>query len=595
MKDFKFRCLHTLLFFSIILLAACKGGGEARPGPDPEPEPVSPQPAAKYPDIDWPLSPQQVRSFFSGSALNLSSDEIEVFFRDVLDIANTLLVSGLIESPPRGSGSYYRTICDGDSCEIITAPDMDNVTLTLAEFVDSELSETRSVMTYQNVPLVQGRARQNVDGVIIETLSYGGWQDYSVFSAEVAFTPGIDNFDQMFTQSYSIGSTSNINPTSGSGTWRGVMVGTEADRAEDGRRMHRFLQGDAEFNLFFEFYDLKTELSFTNIRYLDTGNFLDDMSWTYLRVEDGRFRDGVSDWGGGMVDGYFYGPDHEEAGGIFRRNSIVGAFGLERVPGPSVFPRFPEISWPVSCRECELDYKEGAEVLDLTSAEIREIYDDLGALVESPAVLDDYLPFINDAEPQTIWTYRGINFAQWRYGDEDGDGGTLIGYGAWLEYSFFGVEVDNLDGDSSGVIPKTYSFGDAAGSNPTAEGGGGTWTGYMVGFYEDQPYPIEHAPDVRGDAVITISDFLNPAVDVTFTNIGRSGYIGFSLVEKDITWASIPLTDGSFKTVDDLGELEGRFYGPNHEEVGGTFIFENHEYETHADKVYGAFGASRNE
>ena len=30
------------------------------------------------------------------------------------------------------------------------------------------------------------------------------------------------------------------------------------------------------------------------------------------------------------LDGRFYGPDHEEAGGVFERDGIAGAFSLQR-------------------------------------------------------------------------------------------------------------------------------------------------------------------------------------------------------------------------------------------------------------------------
>lgn len=578
MKGRKFPCFHNFLFCSVMLLAPCKGGGETRSGPDPEPEPVNLQPVERYPDIDWPLSPQQVRSFFSGSALNLSAEETEGFIREILDASDSLLLSDFIEFRPQISDKLYTTTCDADGCN--TAIYDEIVTNTITDLMDTEFSQVQSLMTYQNVSLIQGRGRQNVDGTDIEALSYGGWLKYSFFSAEAGYTPSVTNFDLIVTTGYSIGSRTGTNPVSGSGTWRGVMVGTEVHRGENnGSLVQNFLQGDAELKLSY-LYDLEAEVYFTNIRYLDTGNFLDDMSWTELWIEDGRFS-GSSDWGTGMVDGYFYGPDHEEAGGIFRSDSIVGAFGVERIPGPSPFPRFPEIPWPV-CRECNIDYKEGAEALDLTPTEINDIYEDLGALVESPGVLDDYLPFNNAAEFQILWTYRGVNVAQWRYGDEDVDDGTLIGYGGWLEYNYFGVDVDNLDGDTSDVIPRTYSFGDTAGSNPTAEGGSGTWEGVMTGFLDTSPLPYYFSPEISGDARITISDFINPSVDVTF-----------SFSHSNVTWAGIPLTDGFFETTDDLGEIEGRFYGPNHEEVGGTFIYEYGRHVQGIDKVYGAFGASR--
>ena len=593
MNSFKFLCIHAALLCSVIVPGVCKGDDGASgtmPGPASGPEPNSSQQADRYPGIDWPLSPGQIRSFFIGSALNLGPDEIERIIRDLLGSASTILLSDALEFSYLGTGgSRYQTTCEGDSCE--TTVDSGVEITTLEELLESELTETQSLMTYQNVSLVQGRSRDIEDGIVLETLAYGGWQDYHFFSVEAVFHPDVDNFDQILSGSFSIGDATNVNPVSGSGTWRGVMVGTESYyKGEDDHSVHRFLQGDAELNLILDYSDLEAEISFTNIRYLDNGDLLDDIGWVQVDLEDGRFRGGVSVRGAGWVDGYFYGPDHEEAGGIFEKDYIVGAFGLERVPGPSVFPRFPDItnSWPfrtaVYLPGYAVDWEafEEEHNLDLTQTEIREIYNELNDQTESSG-FDDYLPFINEADLESVMAYGGISFAQGRYGEEGTDGGSLLGYGGWLEYNFFGVEVDYLDGGSSDVIPKTYSVGYETGSNPGPEGGSGTWEGVMIGYREEAPFPREVKPQVVGTATITIAEFVNPLVDVSLSH------------EFTVTWEDIPLTDGSFGRTDDLGEIEGRFYGPNHEEVGGTFWYEDlrTRYRDEIDKVYGAFGAYR--
>ena len=52
------------------------------------------------------------------------------------------------------------------------------------------------------------------------------------------------------------------------------------------------------------------------------------MAWTGLALTDGGFETGAA---GDSISGRFYGPDHEEVGGVFERNRIVGAFGAARV------------------------------------------------------------------------------------------------------------------------------------------------------------------------------------------------------------------------------------------------------------------------
>ena len=161
-----------------------------------------------------------------------------------------------------------------------------------------------------------------------------------------------------------------------------------------------------------------------------------------------------------------------------------------------------------------------------------------------------------------------------------GDDG-LIGYGGWLEYSFFGVEAEVFDNYDTQEIPWTYSFGDESGTNPTPKGGSGTWEGVAIGYARPDLSYRDREPRILDDVRITISDFTNQSVDAT---IGQ------------VTWAGIPLADGAFNTTDDLGEIDGRFYGPHHEEVGGTFVYEYKiDLGFGGEKIYGAFGASRNE
>ena len=54
-------------------------------------------------------------------------------------------------------------------------------------------------------------------------------------------------------------------------------------------------------------------------------------------------------------------------------------------------------------------------------------------------------------------------------------------------------------------------------------------------------------------------------MDVSFTNItNRTTKSAYNPIE----WSNIQVrTDGTF----DTGDIHGIFYGPNHEEVGGTF------------------------
>lgn len=189
-----------------------------------------------------------------------------------------------------------------------------------------------------------------------------------------------------------------------------------------------------------------------------------------------------------------------------------------------------------------------------------------------------------DAEYQGIATHRGVSVAQGR-GPTTFAGISVdrMGFGGWLEHSFFAAEGGFVtDGPPIAVgalVGYGYSVGDAAGTNPTT--GGGTWSGVMTGF-DASPTATRGSP-ILGDAEISIADLADPVVDVAFTGI-RNLATGTSLA--DMTWSDLALVDGDFgaKPGGLSSYVEGRFYGPNHEEVGGTFF---------RDDVIGAFGAGQ--
>ena len=64
-------------------------------------------------------------------------------------------------------------------------------------------------------------------------------------------------------------------------------------------------------------------MDLTNIAERGTGRSHADISWDDLPMQNGRFK-------GDGIEGNFYGPINEEAGGVFDRNQILGAFSARR-------------------------------------------------------------------------------------------------------------------------------------------------------------------------------------------------------------------------------------------------------------------------
>ena len=168
-----------------------------------------------------------------------------------------------------------------------------------------------------------------------DILSYEGWMQYSKFGVQInSITNGFvqvgqdyyrDFTGQRYAVGTSVGQLSETNPVEGNATWEGVMVG---GRISETAAIGKPVRGDA--TLTFDFAGADLDVALTNIRTLpivQVPETYPDMTWENLAVRDGRFGGGFDD---PTIEGRFYGPNHEEVGGIFQRNRIVGAFGAQR-------------------------------------------------------------------------------------------------------------------------------------------------------------------------------------------------------------------------------------------------------------------------
>ena len=149
-----------------------------------------------------------------------------------------------------------------------------------------------------------------------------GWISHSLFVIE---TPPSGGRRGSSYGAFSIGNTTGSNPdvlVDNSATWSGVMFGSRISDPD------AFVHGDALVTVSNPDGDgdLVVDVEFTNIKEEDTDNGLDDVSWSGLELTDGSF--GVvpvaEDWwpvsrhpASRGISGRFYGPSHEEVGGLF--------------------------------------------------------------------------------------------------------------------------------------------------------------------------------------------------------------------------------------------------------------------------------------
>ena len=152
-------------------------------------------------------------------------------------------------------------------------------------------------------------------------------------------------------------------------------------------------------------------------------------------------------------------------------------------------------------------------------------------------------------------------------------------YGAWLDHSGFSIEYGRIDsGEFSGLeLAAGSSLGNDTGTRPT---GNATWIGLMVGGTRVNGT----AQAIQGDARV-IYNLSRNTLDAAFSRIYNLDTRQLH-VAPSMNWNGVQVrNDGSFYgSISSVNEIQGRFYGPGHAEVGGVF-----EHPT----AIGAFGANR--
>lgn len=170
----------------------------------------------------------------------------------------------------------------------------------------------------------------------------GGWMHHSFFLVETLHNVRYADFGY---RTYYMGNTNPTNPTvSVSGTWSGAMAGVMVSPSDD---VSTLVRGDATVTVAYPGGSGTglVDVEFTSITREDTGARVGNMTWEDLALEGGKFgtgnvlhnhgdgyhsKDGYRPSPMGSIFGQFYGPNHEEAGGLFHRDGLAGAFGVSR-------------------------------------------------------------------------------------------------------------------------------------------------------------------------------------------------------------------------------------------------------------------------
>ena len=180
------------------------------------------------------------------------------------------------------------------------------------------------IMRHRGVDLASVATRAQEEDTTFTMFGYGGWMEHNYFLSRLIEFEGGEFEGVESVGSLSVGKATGTNPASGSATWKGAMVGVNV--SEDSFSSQVMVQGDATLNIA-DFFIPEIDVRFTNVFKPHGGKRLSDMTWQGVPLTGGSFHTGSRT---NQISGSFYGPNHEEVGGVFERNQIVGSFGAKR-------------------------------------------------------------------------------------------------------------------------------------------------------------------------------------------------------------------------------------------------------------------------
>ena len=175
--------------------------------------------------------------------------------------------------------------------------------------------------------------------------AFGAWTDHGFFIVETSLAERSGEFTYNTYWLGDAGDTAPVTGVGGGASWSGIMTGTTDGSSDDGGR---FVHGDADLTVtgLAAPDGASVTVAFTNIVREDDGAALDDMVWRGLPLQgrsfgtsDVRFREADRGYtrrasfgarAEGSLFGHVYGPNGEEAGGLFHRDDVAGAFAAKR-------------------------------------------------------------------------------------------------------------------------------------------------------------------------------------------------------------------------------------------------------------------------
>lgn len=302
MKPFLF--LLTMCLPLAAVLAGCGGGGSGG---------------------GLSLKPDSVQSLTGNSPPTFSRDSARVELERIAREADAQILTDMLFDRQVEGISRINVSCSGPVCRVSVGGVSDTFSLFDPDSGETTDAAWQPIGEKRGAKIVEGTGRLSAGGITGDMNSYGAWLTHSQFVASKLDIVAAD-YDElrglgMFVAG-SVGDESRSSPPGGA-EWLGILVGVDVSNTST---QGNFVQGDAALRVD-NLSNPSVDVVFTDIVDVKTGTRHRSMAWRGLSLNGPRFRYGGD---GNMIQGTFYGSHHQEAGGAFERDRIVGAFGATR-------------------------------------------------------------------------------------------------------------------------------------------------------------------------------------------------------------------------------------------------------------------------
>ncbi|MDE0621617.1 MAG: hypothetical protein OXH83_08115 [Bryobacterales bacterium] len=350
-------------------------------------------------------------------------------------------------------------------------------------------------------------------------------------------------------------------PTASVARWTGRL---QAEDISDSRWQGNQVSGDVSISVHLA-PEPAVNVEFTNLADQGSTRTHENISWTSIPVSKGNF---VAEDGANLLQGVFAGLDGTSVAGIFQWNGLSGGFVASDMS--RAVPLLPiGQSSPDAVGE---DVRLHVSVPSLDARR---------GIVGTVAEVSTIEGLLLNARPEDpVGLIQGVRIDRLELADTQigGVASDVNGLGGWLDEGYFGAAgIYRTDED---LVQRRWAsaalmVGTGSSSNPPDVSA--TWTGEMVGI--DTSGSETDGNLVRGDASISLRTATYLLATVSLTGIVDQTS---DLTRPDMWWGGIPVFNGSFESATSDDEIAGRFLGPDHHEVAGTFDWSG---------IQGAFGA----